>query len=398
MQLLRYIHRWAALIIVLVTLYLGVTGTAIQLIDFRSLLAHIPATDANVRAMGEGFDGPPGFSVRTSADYLARALPSGDHFGAMLDQTMRSARGSLGNAPLPYVELRMAGDTPVGQVGVGDGHERFDAQSGALIDRVAKEPQEAQFPDSARNTFKRLHRMTAFGEWAMLINCAAAIGLATLIITGTAVYLKMLFQRKKSGHGELFWSGGGVWRYLHRSVSIVCAILLAWVTLTGAWLTADGLYRSFDIMRTGGIPPLSKPVAIEDSRLHDMLQVTLAAAKAKTGDAPLKVVRLRNYGGYRQGVVVTGGQTSEQLVFNADTGAAMSETEPGYPHAHFPFGWQAHQWAKNLHRGGVVGLPGRSLDLIAGLALIYLSLSGAVMYWQMWQRRRLNGRNQIVWK
>ncbi len=398
MQLLRYIHRWAALIIVLATLYLGVTGTVMQLIDFRSLLAHVPATDANVRAMNEGFDGPPGFAVRTSADYLARSLPASDRFEAMLDQTMRSAHASLGDAPLRYVELRMAGDVPVGQVGVGDGHVRFDARSGALLDRIAQEPQEAQFPDSARNTFKRLHRMTAFGDWAMFINCAAALGLATLIITGTAVYLKMLFQRTKSGHHELFWSGGGVWRYLHRSVSLVCSILLAWVTLTGAWLTADGLYRSFDIARTGGIPPLTKPAAVEDNRLPDMLRVTLAALKATGADAPIQVVRLRNYGGYRQGVVVTGGDASQQLVFNADTGAAMSETEPGYPHAHFPFGWQAHQWAKNLHRGGFIGLPGRSLDLIAGLALIYLSISGAVMYWQMWQRRRQSGRNQIVWK
>lgn len=399
MQLLRYIHRWVALIIVIVTLYLGVTGSAIQLIDVRSILAHIPATDANVRAMHEGFDGPPGFAVRTSADYLAQSLPAGAPLASMLDQTMRSARASLGEAPLRYVELRMAGDMPVGQVGVGEGYLRFNAQSGALVARLAQEPKEAEFPDSPRNTFKRLHRMTTFGDWALLVNCAAALGLATLIVTGTLVYLRMFFQRRKAGHNKLFWSGGGLWRYLHRTVSIVCSLLLVWVTLTGAWLTADALYRSIDIKQSGGVPsPPVQPAPLDDERLPGMLSVTLAAVRATEGDAPIQVVRLRNYGGYRQGVVVTGGDASRQLVFNADTGAAMSETEPGYPRAHFPFGWQAHQLAKNLHRGDFIGLPGRTLDVMAGLALIYLSLSGALMYWQMWQRRRQNGRNQIIWK
>ena len=399
MQLLRYIHRWVALIIVFATLYLGVTGTTIQLIDFRSILGRIPATDGNVRAMRESFDGPPDFAVRATADYLAQPLPAVARFASMLDQTMRSVRASLGEAPLRYVELRMAGDKPVGRVGVGEGYLSVDAQSGSLVAREAQEPREAQFPDSARNTFKSLHRMTTFGDWAMLINCAAALGLGTLIVTGTLVYLKMLFQRREGGQKQLFWSSGGHWRYLHRTVSVVCSLLLVWVTLTGTWLTAEALYRSIDLAPFGGKPrPAVRPAPLEDGRLPAMLSVTMAAAQAVVGDAPIQVVRLRNYGGYRQGVVVTGGDASRQLVFNADTGAAMSQTEPGYPRIHFPFGWQVHQWAKSLHRGDFIGLPGRTLDLIAGFALIYLSISGAMMYWQMWQRRRQNGRHQIIWK
>ncbi|MDE1182594.1 PepSY-associated TM helix domain-containing protein [Paraburkholderia sp.] len=399
MQLLRYIHRWVALIVAIVTLYLGVTGSAIQMIDIRSILAHIPATDANVRAMHEGFDGPPGFAVRKSADYAAQSLPVGAPLASMLDQTVRSARASLGATPLRYVELRMAGDTPVGQVGVDDGYLRVNALSGALVARLAQEPKEAEFPDSARNTFKKLHRMTTFGDWALLVNCAAALALAMLIVTGTIVYLRMFFQRRKNGGNKFFWSGGGLWRSLHRTISIVCSLLLVWITLTGGWLTADALYRSISIRQSAGVPsPAVQPVPLDDARLPQMLSVTLAAVRAAAGDAPIQVVRLRNYGGYRQGVVVTGGDASRQFVFNADTGVAMSETEPGYPRAHFPFGWQAHQLAKSLHRGDFIGLPGRLLDVLAALALIYLSISGAVMYWQMWQRRRQNGRNQILWK
>jgi uncharacterized iron-regulated membrane protein len=106
-------------------------------------------------------------------------------------------------------------------------------------------------------------------------------------------------------------------------------------------------------------------------------------------DTPMKVVRLREYAGMPQGVVVTGGtRESTQLVFNAQTGRPVSETEPGYPPVGFPFGWQAHQWGKAIHRGSVIGLPGRFMDLFAGLSLLFLSISGIVMYVDYWKKTR----------
>ena len=99
-----------------------------------------------------------------------------------------------------------------------------------------------------------------------------------------------------------------------------------------------------------------------------------------------------------QGVVVTGlGDDTQQTVFNAVTGRRVGLTEPGYPPTGFPFGWQAHQIAKQIHRGSYIGLSGRWMDLFGGLSMVYLSLSGAVMYFELWNRRRRSGRRALLW-
>ena len=397
MQKLRHYHRWATILIVLFAFYLGATGTTIQLVDLTSIYGGAPATDPNVKAMRESFDGPANYAVRKTSDYLAAPLPDSRLYPSMLDRVLIAARQRLGAVPFDYVELRMAGQRPVGQIGLGAGHAQFDALSGALLEHTATDVAEPPSPASLRNTVKSLHRMTSFGDWALFINVGVATGLAVLIVTGSLMYFKLLQQRRKIKRPSLFWSAGGTWRTLHRAVSLACAAFLVVVTLSGGWLAVESLYRSFDVLREQKLPPV--PVApLDDAAARAMLAVTMKAIDTNASGDPVKVVRLRNFGGYRQGVVVTGGSASRQLVFNARTGAAMTETEPGYPRVHFPFGWQAHQWAKSVHRGDMIGLTGRWMDLIAGFALIYLSLSGGVMYWTMWRRRRQTGRPALVWK
>lgn len=66
MQSLKAVHRYAMLIIVLFLLYLACTGTVIQLIDLRSILTHVSATDPNIRAMREGFSGPSNFQAKAA--------------------------------------------------------------------------------------------------------------------------------------------------------------------------------------------------------------------------------------------------------------------------------------------------------------------------------------------
>jgi hypothetical protein len=38
------------------------------------------------------------------------------------------------------------------------------------------------------------------------------------------------------------------------------------------------------------------------------------------------------------------------------------------------------------------------MDLFAGLSIVYLSVSGAVMYLTMWSKRRRAGRVALIWK
>jgi hypothetical protein len=43
-------------------------------------------------------------------------------------------------------------------------------------------------------------------------------------------------------------------------------------------------------------------------------------------------------------------------------------------------------------------MPGRWLDSLGGLAMLYLLLSGAVMYGQLLARRAKSGRRELIWK
>lgn len=142
----------------------------------------------------------------------------------------------------------------------------------------------------------------------------------------------------------------------------------------------------------GGAQGGNAAVPLKDAELSSMLAVTLNGLQKARPHTTIKVVRLRDYAGIPQGVVVTGGIDTDQLVFDAKTGRPMSETEPGYPPVGFPFGWQAHQWGKAIHRGSVFGLPGRFMDLFAGLSLLYLSIGGIVMYVDYWNKTRKSKR------
>jgi uncharacterized iron-regulated membrane protein len=407
MQNLRWLHRWATLLIAVFTLYLGVTGTLIQGIDLKTILSHAPASDPDLQAIRESFDGPGNYQVREARDYLADPLPDPALYPDLVARTIAAARDDLGAVPLGYVELRMMGDRPVGAVGLGSGHAAYDPASGARLERTARDHVQTQPPVSTRNDFKHLHRMTTFGDWALVINIGVSIGLTVLIVTGLWIYARLWAGRRRIGRSGLLWDGGGAWRALHRWVSIIMAAFLMVVTASGAWLAVESawhaIYQSSHRSAPGKPAPAPAPVTpITDAEAPAMLAATLDSARRAgaggPGGDPVKVVRLRHFGGYAQGVVVTGGDHSRQLVFDTASGRRLSTTEPGYLQVPFPFGWEAHQIAKSIHRGDWFGLTGRWCDLLAGLAMIYLSVSGLVMYRDMWRRRAASGRRGVVWR
>ncbi len=395
---MRSLHRIVTFFAVLFTLYLGATGTLIQFVDLRSILTHAPASDANVRAMRESFNGPGDYAVISTADHTARTLPDHADYDTMLAWTIQAGHAEFGAAPLSFIELRMADGRPVGQVKSGPDILRVDAVSGTKLSRAA-EVMEDQSPASDRNTVKHLHRMTTFGDWALWINIAVSIALAILIVTGTIMYWQLMKGRWKLGRKAIIWSAGGVWKTLHRAFALTSAVFLVVVTLSGTWLAVEslGLAFYFKEMRASGKvmgPPPDPSSPLKDAELPAMLHTTLAAYQHLKPDIRIRVIRLRYYGGMPQGAVITDGEEAKQYVFNAVTGRRVSETEPGYPRTPFPFGWQAHQVAKSIHRGDFFGLTGRWMDLLAGFAMIYLSVSGIVMYFDLWKKRR----KALVWK
>jgi hypothetical protein len=172
------------------------------------------------------------------------------------------------------------------------------------------------------------------------------------------------------------------------------------LVLSGAFLAVNAVGINVNKalqhgQRPGMTVDASQPLT--DAELPSLLQVTLRAYGQAHPGLPLRVLRLRYFAGMPQGVVVTGETDARQLVFNAATGRPASETEPGYPDTGMPFGWRVGQIVKQLHRGDLFGFPGRVMAVLAGLSLLYLAISGTVVYVDLWRRRRKMGRNGLFW-
>jgi uncharacterized iron-regulated membrane protein len=258
-----------------------------------------------------------------------------------------------------------------------------------------------------RAIFKSYHRFNFLGPYATLLNGIAGLGFSILIITGLIQYVRLYKARARAGHGGLFWVGGSVWRYLHRAISVGASILVIWVTITGLLLSYDNfegpvvrLFQPRAEQGPRGPNPLNGDFStpLKDAELPAMTQATLASFRRLEPNTGIKVLRLRYFAGYSQGIVVAADADTSQLVFNTLTGKRMSMSEKGYPTLGFAFGWERHQMLKRLHRGDFFGMPGRWLASAGGLAMLYLILSGLVMYWQLWSRRAKTGKTSPIWK
>ena len=392
---MRKVHRYFAVIAVIFGLYVGITGTLIQFVDLRSILGDAPFNDPDVQAIRDGRDGPPNFQVLRDSDFEATALPADFDFDRALATVIGSQRAATGGAPMSFIELRMVEGQPVGQAAVLGKLLRFDALTGAvLIDPQAAPP--ANLPPagnrpSLRNTLKNIHRMTAYGNTATIVFFFLGIVLCVMLISGVILYYQLWSARARLNRSAAVWFAGGWWRTLHRSVAIGASICLIWVALTGLICSIGSLGVAYYRFQTDGARPglradVSSP--LPEAQLPAMLSTTLAAFRALDANEVIKVVRLRYFAGMPQGVIVYGERDTRQLAFNAVSGQKASLSGEGYPRTGQTLGWQADQILKGFHRGDFIGMTGRWLSLVTGLALLFLSISGAVMYFDIWRRQR----------
>lgn len=403
----RPVHRIVATIIMLFTLYIGTTGLLIQSVDLRAITSHAAATDPEMMAIRESLDGTGNFAVIQPTDYAAPALPESFDLNTAMSTLLKSARSSTGNsAPLKYLELRVIDGKPIGLAqaggpnnpggnsgnnnpggnnnaggnnGGGGGNGggpnngnimvRVDPATGSLLPNPPPRPR-GRPAQSMHSVFKKWHRLQFlpgyFGDLSEAFNALIATGLGVMVVTGVVLYFQLLRARRRAGLNTLFWSAGGWWRSLHRSVAVVAAVFLLVVSISGTLLSIDtvalgvygathtnaGRYARFPYGMTAD---LSSP--LPDSKIPAMLATTLSAYHAAEGNTPIKVLRLRYFSGMPQGVILTGGDDTRQLVYNAETGKTAHMTESSYPYQGFPFGWREHEYMKQIHRGDARAFP-----------------------------------------
>jgi uncharacterized iron-regulated membrane protein len=433
----RVCHRVGGLIASLLMLYLAVTGATMQVLDLHAILTRAPQSDATVESMDEGRYGPAQFAVIQNSDFDAPPLPAGFDIATGLATVLQAAHEQAnhagGLAPMAWVELRMADGIPIGQVMLGS---RLVAFNALTADPVVPVPSKGlALDDSLRQTIKYFHRFWSHGTGdvpGVYFELLSGLIMWSLLITGLSMYFKLLRTRSHQGRSQLFWTrgGGGSWRSLHRIVSVAASVFIMCIAFSGTWIgfesVVNALRRGSPLAAVlvqanaeqaatqtqgqkqapgravggrgpGRRNPLDFIIPLRDQEVQDMTAMTLRSMQLLYSGTPIKVIRLRIYGQMKQGVVVAGGKRTTQLVFNADTGGPVTLSEGGYPESGFPFGTQVHENIKHFHSGDMFGLPSRLMNLCAGFSLMFLSVSGLAMYFDIWRKRRNAGRNGLFW-
>jgi uncharacterized iron-regulated membrane protein len=399
--------RWHRLVVLfggLLLTYLTITGLGIQLADMRALLAHAPETDPDVLLIRQHHNGPANYFVVTASDYTAPALPASLDYESTIARAAQLGRAAVPGADLRLVEVRTYAGGIAVHVQMNERHIAFDPDTGSQLPGAAlpMPPLPNSFT-SARQDFKALHRFNFLGSSATVPDLLAGLAFIVLIVTGVIHYLRVFRQRRKIGKAAFFWRGGDWWRELHRWASMLSVVVVVSLSITGTLLAINSvgstLYQKLH-PRHGGPNPFASDYStpMRDSELAPMTSATLTAFHRATPQLGIKVFRLRYFSGYAQGIVVAADRDSTQLVYDTSTGAEMGLSEKGYPEMGFPFGWEWNQRLKRIHRGDIAGMSGRWIVTISGLALVYLSISGLVLYFQAWRRRARSGRRSLLWK
>lgn len=389
---MRPFHRILAMVASLLMLYLAVTGTWIQLLDLRAVLGGAPESDATMLSINEGKFGNRDYAVVSQDDFDASPLPTDLAIGRAFATTLEAVRPQAPGRDLNFAEIRVVDGVVVGQAQFGGEVKAAELATGAAISPLVSEPMYP--PESTRQSLKEWHRFWSRNDKpAVYFELLSGLIMCTLIGTGLIIYFRLLKQRRKIGRPGLVWLNGGLWRGLHRAISVVAAVFIIAVAISGTLLGFESSWHTFVNRSQPEVP-----ATLSDAEVMSMAQASAAALHATAPDVPIRVLRVRKYHGMKQGVAITQEDVTRQLVFDTDTGKQVSLTEDHYPPSGFPFGLQMHENIKHFHSGFLFGLPARMISLLAGLALIYLSISGIVMYFEMWAKRRKAGRLAFFWK
>ena len=392
---MRSLHRWTMTFALILLGYLAITGLLLQSSDVISLLTNNATEIDSIR---DGSAGPPGYIGMNPPEAEATPLPAGS-----ADAMLRKALSATPNLALSAIELRRLGTTSQAVITTAATPPQsitIDTDTGRIVaSGPAAGPGIPGGSPSRHDSIKTWHRGNIIGTPGVALNVLTSLLLALLVITGVAMYLQMLFQRSKAGLSGFFWPSGDVWRRLHRLVAILASLFLLTMSVSGFLIGFDELMLSL----SGG-PRMMAPQAeaaspaIARAKLASALAETEQLAAATQPGQVLLSIKLRTDAGHLQGIIWTDGVIPQPALFDLAASREITSPSAGQP-SNRPLGlpWKWHQIAKRIHRGDIIGLSGRAMDLLTGLSLLFLVISGGKMYLNLWLGRRQLRRSGLFW-
>ncbi|GAB4135570.1 MAG: hypothetical protein Kow0040_20820 [Thermogutta sp.] len=199
-------------------------------------------------------------------------------------------------------------------------------------------------------------------------------------------------------------------RWSHRWIGLILLLPVAVVSGTGVLLVHESLWANKD----GAKPPASSPGTPtgESAGLYPAdlfphaeawqgrmpaFQAALEHFRAEHGDLPLREVQLRRDAAAGWVIKVkslpTPNDRERELLWAADAGHPLGPTAGVQAYRTASGGWDWKKIVKDLHTGKLLGnATGWVWADAAGLGMIFLAVSGLLVYGKLWLAKRAQRR------
>lgn len=171
-------------------------------------------------------------------------------------------------------------------------------------------------------------------------------------------------------------------RQIHRWISLVAALFLLIVATTGVILQVQRLAGE-DEDHDREVPTA---LAVPADAYGPMLAETLKVARGRAPNRPIASVELQMAGDEPKGVVTFPGDPGRQITVDPRDGKVLKDEEH-----------EAESLILRIHSGEILGEPGVALGVFWGSALVVLSITGFIVYLQLYRRRRKAGKGRLFW-
>lgn len=182
-----------------------------------------------------------------------------------------------------------------------------------------------------------------------------------------------------------------MFRKLHRWFSLPLCLFIVLVLATGVALQVEETLATLGGDEERG-PDASQgpaPAPLTDAEIEALVGIALAQSRSAEPDFRPSRIEVDLTPGRESSRLAMQPRGGPFVIVDHATGETTAVMNPTMP---------LHVWFIRLHTGGVAGPLGIWIMLFTSLALMFLAVSGLVLYYQMWANRKQRGRGKLFWK
>lgn len=174
-------------------------------------------------------------------------------------------------------------------------------------------------------------------------------------------------------------------RKVHRWLGIGAAVFFLLVSITGTWLQIEQVFGGDEAAKeklAAMVSPasLARPLAVDPAGMDRARQ----AALVRFGNRPISAIDWQIKGDAPHYILHLDGPDPLRVDVNAATNAIVDSRPDG------------EDWLLKLHTGEIVGDGGKVLGLGWGIALVAMTITGILVYLQMYRARRKGSASRLT--